>query len=171
MAFATRSFTRTIQFTRPNNTTLYTVADALSDNATSATVATFTLNGMAPTNGMGGVITGVSLYKSDQDLTGADFDLYLFDTAVDGTHFEDNAAHALSDAELQTCIGVIPLTAASHAVTAGMIAGDFYHRTNLDMHYECAAGSNVLYVVPIVRGAYTPAAQEQFTIRFYGRVG
>lgn len=163
-------FTRTIQFTRPNNTTQYTAADAVSDNATTATIATFTLSSMARGPGLGGRITGVSLHKTDQDLTGADFDLYLFDTAPLGTVFEDNAAHALTDANLQACVGVIPLLAASHAVTGGMISGDLYHRTNLDMAYGLTGSTPALYLVIIARGTYTPAAEEVFTIRFYGEM-
>ena len=72
-------FTRTLSFTRLANATQYTAGDAVSDNATTATVATFTLLDMRSGPGRGGRITGLSLYKSDQDLTGADFDIYLFD--------------------------------------------------------------------------------------------
>lgn len=164
-------FTKQIQFTRPNNTTQYTAGDAVSDNATSATVASFTLSGMATALGRGGRITNVTLHKSDQDLTGADFDIYLFDTAVAGTSFEDNAAHALTDAELQTCIGFVSLTAASHAVSGGMITGDLYSRSNLDWAYGFQGQTGTsLYVVVIARGTYTPAAQEVFTLRFGGEM-
>lgn len=165
-------FTKQIQFTRPNNSTQYTAGDAVSDNATSATVATFTLSDMARAPGLGGRITNVTLHKTDQDLTGADFDIYLFDAAVAGTSFEDNAAHALTDAELQTCIGFVSLTAASHAVSGGMITGDLYSRSNLDWAYGFSGTgtSTDLYVVVIARGTYTPAANEVFTIRFGGEM-
>lgn len=163
----TRRWVRTIQFTRPNNTTQYTAADAVSDDATTATVATFTLKGVAPTDAFGGKITGLTLHKSDHDLTAAAFDINFYDTAPAGANFEDNAEIALTDAENQKCIGFVELLAADGA---DMKTGDLWSKTNLDISYECAAGSTNLYVVVIARDTYTPAAQEVFTLRVAGEV-
>jgi len=168
MASGTRSFTKTITFNRPANTTQYAAGDGVSDNATTPTVATFTLKGMAPSYGMGGVITGVTLHKSDQDLTGADFDVYFFDTAVVATGFEDNAAIAITDAEWKTMVDFVQLTASSDGVS--VVTGDAFGKTNLDIHYRCAAESTDLYVVIVARGTYTPASAETFTLRVKGRV-
>lgn len=160
-------FTRTLTFTRLANTTQYTAGDAVSDNATTATVATFTLANMCSGKGGGGRIDSIVLHKSDQDLTAADFDIYLFDTAVDGANFEDNVAHGLTDAELATCLGFVALTAAADGIA--MTTGDLYHKTNLDWTYGLYAGTSI-YVVIIARGAYTPASAEVFTLRFSGEI-
>lgn len=163
MALSTKNFVAQIQFTRPADTTQYSVGDAISDDATTATVATFTLKGMSSRSNGGGKIKSVVLHKTDQDLTGADFDVYFFDTAPVGTNFEDNAAVALTDAEMQTCVGFVQLTAASDGVSMG--TGDLYNKTNLDLPYECKGNTTNLYAVVVARGTYTPASAEVFTIR------
>lgn len=161
-------FVRTVQFTRPSDTTQYTAGDAVSDNTTAATSATFVLKSMAPSNGMGGIINYVGLHKTDQDQTGADFDIYFFDTQPVNTGYEDNAAIAITDAEWAKCIGFVSLTASSDAVSVQN--GDLYGKSIPDLPYECAGGDSQLYVVVVARGTYTPASAEVFTLRVCGRV-
>lgn len=163
-----RSFTRTVQFTRPSDTTQYTAGDGVSDNTTTATSATFAMTGMAACEGMGGVIRAVTLHKSDQDQTGADFDVYFFDTQPANTGYEDNAAIAITDAEWARCVGFVSFTASTEA--RSVQNGDIYCKTNLDIAYQCVAGSRSLYVVVVARGTYTPASAEIFTIRVSGVV-
>lgn len=158
-----RPFVRTASFTRPNDTTQYAAGDAVSDDATTATAATFALPSMAAVAGMGGVIQSVTLHKTDVDAVGADFDIYFFSTQPGGTTYEDNAAEAITDAVFQTCVGFVALTAAANA--RSMALGDIYCRTNLNLVYECAAASTTLYFVIVARGTYTPAAQEVFTLK------
>ena len=164
----TRQFLRTVTFTRPADTTQYTAGDAVSDATTTATAATFVLTGMAANAHIGGKITGVSLYKSDQDQTGADFDVYFFDTQPAATGWDDNAAIAITDAEWKQCVGFVRLVASTDAVS--VVSGDLYHRTNLDLVYQCVSGSTLLYPVIVARGAYTPASAEVFTLRICGEV-
>lgn len=159
----TRQIMRTVSFTRPSDTTQYTAGDAVSDATTTATAATFVLTGMASMKGGGGKITGVWLHKSDQDLTGADFDVYFFDTQPVATGWDDNAAIAITDAEWKQCVGFVQLTAASDGLS--VVTGDLFGRTNLDMAYECVAGSTTLYPVIVARGTYTPASAEVITLR------
>ena len=163
-----RRFLRTVTFTRPSNTTQYSVNDAVSDNATTPTAATFVLPSVSPAIGLGGLIKSVYLFKSDQDQTGADFNLYLFDTQPAAAGYEDNALIAITDAEWATCVGFVALVATSDA--ASVDVGDAYHKTNLDWPFECVAGSTSLYSVLVARGTYTPASAEVFTIRIGGEV-
>lgn len=156
-----RPFVRTVAFTRPSDTTQYTAGDAVSDDTTTATAATFTLTSMASVAGMGGVIHSVTLHKTDQDLTGADFDIYFFTTQPGGTTYEDNAAIAITDAVLQTCVGFVSLTASADA--RSVVTGDLFCKTNLDLPYECVGGTSLYYVV-VARGTYTPASAEVFTL-------
>lgn len=157
-----RPFVRTITFTRPSDTTQYSAGDGVSDATTTATAATFVLPSMAHV-GMGGIIKSVMLHKSDDDLTGADFDIYFFDTQPVATGWDDNAALAITDAEWKNCIGFVALTGSSDG--RSVTTGNVYNKTNLDLPYECVAASNSLYVVVVARGTYTPASGEVFTIR------
>ena|SRR5690349_8639466 len=162
MTAPTKNFVAQIQFTRPSNTTQYTAGDAVSDDATTATIGSFTLKGVASRMNGGGKILSVLLHKTDQDLTGADFDVYFFDTAPSGANFEDNAAVALTDAEVQACVGWVALTAAADGVSMG--TGDLFGEPT-GIAYECKGGTTNLYVVIVARGTYTPASAEVFTLR------
>lgn len=159
-----RPTVRTAAFTRPADTAQYTANDAVSDNTTTATAATFTLSSMAAYDGGGGVLHSLSIHKTDQDLVGADFDVYLFSTQPVGTTYEDNAAIAITDAVFQTCVGVVEFTAAEHAKSP--VTGDYFYRTDLDVVYQCASSSTSLYFVVVARGSYTPASAEVFTLKF-----
>lgn len=169
MGNTTLPFCRVATFARPSNTTQYTAADAVSDNATTATASKFTLTGMAPAAGMGGVIHSVTLHKDDHDLTGADFDIYFFTTQPAGTTYEDNAAIAITDAVFATCIGFVALVGSTDG--RSVETGDIYCKTNLDIPYTCASGSNSLYYVIVARGTYTPADGETFTLTVGGVAG
>lgn len=149
---------RSATFTRPADTTQYTAGDSVADNATTPTAATFTLLGM----GNSGRITSVTLHKSDQDQTGADFDVYFFDTQPAAAGYEDNAAIAITDAEWKQCIGFVQLTAAADVVS--VVTGDLYNKTNLDLPYQTLTNNN-LYFVIVARGTYTPASAEAITLR------
>lgn len=157
-----QSWTRTQTITRPADTTQYADGDGVS-TATTGTILEFT--GVAGGKGLGGVITGVTLHKTDQDTTSAAFDLYFFDTTVAGTGFEDNVAIAITDAEWQTCVGFVAFVAADWR---NVVTGDVYNKTNLDLNYQCTDSTTSLYGVLVARDTYTPASAEVFTIRVTG---
>lgn len=161
---AKRTWTITQTITRPANTTQYADGDGVS-TATTGTILTFA--GVAPHVGMGGRITGLSVSKTDQDTTSAAFTLYLFDTTVVGTGFEDNVAIAITDAEWKTKFSSIVLVAADWE---NVVTGDTYTKTNLDSSYKCASDDTKIYGVLVARGTYTPASAEVFTIRLTGEV-
>ncbi len=167
MAGSNAHFTRTATWTRLGNTTQYTAADAVSDNATAATAATFTLKSMAGA-GMGGLIHSLTLHKSDHDLTGADFDIYFFSVQPAGTGYEDNVAIAITDAEWANCFGFVALVGSTDG--RSVENGDIYTKTNLDLPYECAKGDNSIYFVVVARGTYTPADSEIFTLTIGAKV-
>lgn len=157
-----RPFLRTASFTRPSDTTQYTAGDGVSDNTTSATSATFTLKSMGPIGGMGGIIHSVTLHKSDDDLTGADFDVYFFKAQPVNTGYEDNAAIAITDAEWQNCVGFVSFVGSTDG--RSVQNGNVYCKTNLDLPYEVADTDLALYFVVVARGTYTPASAEVFTL-------
>lgn len=163
---STIPWVRRITFTRPANTDIYTVGDAVSDNATTPTAATFVLTGLSTMTGSGGIIRSVSLYKSDQDLTAASFQINFFDTQPAAAGYEDNAAIAITDDEWKRCVGVVQLLTGTHGFTA--VTGDVYTRSGLDIPYQYAAGDSPLYVVITAAGTYTPASGEVFTLTVSG---
>lgn len=149
---------RSASFTRLSNTTQYAAGDAVSDDATTATAATFTLLGM----GNSGRINSVTLHKSDDDLTGADFDIYFFDTQPVGTGYEDNVAIAITDTEWQSCVGFVSFVGSTDG--RSVQNGNVYTKTNLDLPYQTLTNNN-LYFVIVARGTYTPASAEVVTLR------
>lgn len=151
---------RTASFDRPANTTQYTAGDGVSDDATTPTAMTFAK--VVTTDSIGGRIRSVVLHKTDQDLTSADFVLYLFDTAPAAVGFDDNGAIAITDAEWQACLGGIALAASDGK---SVVTGDIWSKTNLDLAFQCASGSRDIYGVLVADGTYTPASGETFTVR------
>ena len=91
----------------------------------------------------------------------------VFDTTVVVTGFKDNLIIAITDAEWQTCVGIVRFAAADGAT---VVTGDIWNKTNLDLSYKCAAGSTSLFGVMIARAGYTPASGEVFTFRVSGEV-
>lgn len=157
---------RRITFTRPADTTQYTAGDAVSDNATTPTAATFMLTGLSTQTDSGGVIRAVTLHKSDQDLTGASFRLYFFDTQPAAAGYEDNAAIAITDAEFKRCIGFVDLVTSTDIISC--VTGDIGCKSNLSLSYQYAAGNSPLYVVIVATGTYTPASEEVITLTVHG---
>ena len=159
---STIPWVRRITFTRPADTTQYTAGDAVSDNATTPTAATFLLSGLSTQTGSGGIIRSVSLYKSDQDLTTASFQVNFFDTQPAAAGWEDNAPIAITDAEWQRSIGMVQLLTGTHGFTA--VTGDIYTRSGLDLPYQYVTGDSPIYVVLTAAAAYTPASGEAITL-------
>lgn len=153
---------RRVDFTRPANTTQYSIGDALSDNATTPTAATFALSGLATSLDTGGVIKAVTLYKGDQDQTGASFQVNFFDTQPAAAGWEDNAAIAITDDEWKRTIGYVQLSASSDV--SNVVTGDAYCKSNLDLPYAYVTGTSPIYIVITLLGTYTPASAEPFTL-------
>ena len=146
--------------TRPADTTQYAVGDAISDNATTATAAgAFTLNFQGR---LGGAVTltDFTLHKSDQDQTGADFFLLLFDALPAVAGWEDNAASAITDAEMKTCKGVVKFDADDWCNCG---TGDI-QTVSKTIGIVCAADSTTTYGILIAGGTYTPASAEVLTL-------
>ena len=148
--------------TRPADTTQYTEGDAISDNATTATAAgAFTLDLLVQAGGSAR-ITDITLHKSDHDVTTATFWLLLFTTLPAVAGWEDNAALAITDAEMLECKAVITFPAASFA---NVITGDVQTVTlNSPIGIVCASGSSTIYGILVAGAAYTPASGEVFTV-------
>jgi hypothetical protein len=89
-----------------------------------------------------------------------DFELYLFDTTV--TMQNDNVAWAPSDAEMETCVGMISFPG-GYWRTAG--ANGIIEMDALSKSFNCGGASTTLFGILVARNAYVPASGEKFTIR------
>lgn len=152
-------------FIRPNDTTQYAAGDGLSNDATSATPMTF--SGTTLTDGGWGIIRGATLLQSAYSATPLDADLLLFTSSPTGTTFEDNAAAAVTDAQMADCVGIIFFdgSADGHAGTATAGTGGNLLQVKYDLRipFRNVADSRDLYGIYIARSTYTPIAVEVFT--------
>ena len=153
---------------RPNNTTQYTAGDVIDDVTLPAQVV---FDNAARFAGGTGRITD-ALFTSSANGTGVlagDFEFWLFDTVV-AAHEVDNVAFTPTDADLLNLVGIVQFTTGTvfeGTLTAGAGGNVAYMaaRTFLPIGFKCVALSKDLYGTLVVRNAYTPVANEIFTIR------
>lgn len=149
--------------TRPNDTTAYTAGDAVTDSTSAPTAIVFA--NCARANGAGGHITGVTMLDSANQATDGQFELWLFSGTSAPTATNDNAAFTPTDANLANCIGVFSLTTAfAGDATAGAGGNLIYQSEQGSRPFRCGASTTSLWGLLVVRNAYTPVAQEVFTI-------
>lgn len=140
--------------TRPADTTAYSAADALSDSTSAPVSGGFTFTGAARVSGGSGIITDACFASSNDPATRLSGELWIFNTAV--TNINDNAAFAVSDSEIKTCVGVIPFT----LFDAGN--NGFAQVQGLSMMFKCSGSANLRFLYR-VRNSYTPANAEVIT--------
>lgn len=163
-----RSRTINGSVTRPADTNVYAVGDAITDSTSAPTVLTF--SGCARINQGSGTILGATLIDSANQTTKGDFDLFLFDTTY--TVDNDNAAFTPTDAEMETAVGVISFLggfAKAGDATSGA-GGNLIYAGQLGAYndpivFQCGAASTSLFGALVARNAYTPVSGEKFTIR------
>ncbi len=146
--------------TRPSDTTQYTAGDGISDATTTATAAGYFTLDFGNENGGGMTLVDFTLHKSDHDVTTATFWLLLFDTVPALTGFDDNAALAITDAEMLNCKGSVIFAAADWI---NVITGDI-QTVWKTMGYVPLSTDNKLYGILVAGDAYTPASAEVFTL-------
>ncbi len=141
--------------TRPADTTAYAANDALSNSTSAPTTGGFTLSNAARQSGGSGIITDVIVTSSNDPATTLQGEIWIFDEAV--TNINDNAAFAVSDTEIKTCVGKVPFTLED--------AGNngFYHAQNLGIGFTCVGSADLRFLVR-VKNAYTPANAEVITV-------
>lgn len=140
--------------TRPADTNAYATNDALSDSTSAPTSGGFTFTNAARISGGAGLITDAIITTAADASTLLQGEIWLFNQAV--TNINDNAAFAVSDTEIKTCVGKIPFTLED--------AGNngFYHATCLNIGFTCSGTANLRFLVR-VKNAYTPVSAEVLT--------
>lgn len=150
----------TASFTRPSDTTAYTIGDVVCNSTSSPTILTFT--GMARANGGSGVIVGASLVLGSNPTTKPTYDLFLFDTSV--TIDNDNSAFTPTDAEMLKCVAVISLSVPTVGDASGTTTNCVYFAIPM-ASYVCDASATALYGVLVSRNAVTPTSADTYNLR------
>jgi len=138
-------------FTRPDNTTDYEANDVIGP--TEAGLMAFTPTARRP--GGSGLIASALLSIADPGAAGKEFRLWLFTDPVDPV--ADNAPFPLRAVDVAKSVGGIDLyaeTGGTGSDCAVAIA------TGINLPYVCAAESQSLYGILIVKSAWQPAAGE-----------
>jgi hypothetical protein len=125
--------TISVDITRPADTTAYAVNDALSNSTSAPTSGGFTFTGAARKSGGSCLITDLIVTSSNDPATPIQGELFIFNTSV--TNINDNAAFAVSDSEIKTCIAILA---------------------------TCSGSADLRFLVR-VKNAYTPANAEVLT--------
>ena|SRR3990167_2457385 len=152
-------------FTRPSDTTTYAAGEVVGPTA-GAAVMTFT--NCARLNGGSGNITHAILVDGANvpGLPGS-FELWLFDITF--TPDADNAVFTPTDAELLTCIGVIPMSLGYAGDATSGIGGNRVYMGTVDrpIPFVCGASSRNLFGTLVTRNAYVPVSAETFDARLF----
>lgn len=150
-------FTASTDVTRPADTTTYAAGDAISDSTSAPTTGGFTLSNMGAASGGSGVITDIWIASSNPAATTAlQGELWIFDTAV--TAVNDNAAFAISDAEVKTGLAVVPF------LTTTDTNNSWAHVQGLAIGYTCVGSANLRFLLK-AKNAYPPISGEVITVR------
>lgn len=145
----------TTDVTRPADTTAYAAGDAISNSTTAPTTGGFTFSSAARKSGGSGIITDVIVTSSNDPATRLSGEIFFFNQAV--TNINDNAAFAVSDTEIKTCVGVVPFT----LFDAGN--NGLAHLTGLNILFTCVGSADLRFLLR-ARNAYTPASAEVITV-------
>jgi hypothetical protein len=144
--------------TRPADTTAYASGDAIADSTSAPTTGGFTLSSVASASGKLVMINDIFITSSKAStLQGW---LYIFNQAA--TANNDNAAFALSDADLQNAIAIL-----SFGMTAEP-SNSWAHLQGLGIVAACVGTANLRFLLKTA-AAYTPDNAEVFTIRAKGQ--
>lgn len=148
------------EFTRPADTTAYTVGD-LVGNATSGAVP-LTIAGCARVNGGSGYIVRAALITDLKSITPS-FRVHVFNAAP--TQSNDNAAYRALYADISKRVGEFAIgpmgTPADTTNSTLSRAVDM----NLRLPFVCAAGSTSLLFLFEALTAFTPANAQKFTLQ------
>lgn len=146
-------------FTRPNDTTQYAAGDLVANSTTAGSVAQMS---WAFQNQIW--IRKVRIHKSDPDVTGAAFRLWLHNDSAVTFSNGDNGAASIATSTLAIADVLDGLDVTVDASLGG--AGDLGFATFDRGIY--LTPSNTVYGFLEARGTYTPGAQEVFTVTLYG---
>lgn len=151
---------------RPDDTTQYAAGDVVANSTSAPTPILFT--NLTRSNSGSNTIYSAMLIDNSNPTTKGEFELWLFSAAP--TMDNDNAVFTPTEAELATLVGIIDFPTAVVGNAAADAAGNLVYPgksiSGDDFELKIRAGTalKTLYGVMVVRNAYTPIAEEEFTI-------
>lgn len=160
LGFVSTPTTISATVTRPADTIAYAANDCWSDSTSAPTSGGFTLTGMSRASGGSGVIRDAVITSSADPATTLQGEIWIFDTSV--TAVNDNAAFALSDADVLKLVCVIPFTLATTVAGSGTNSASII--TNINKMFTCVGSANLRFLVK-VKNAYTPISGEVLQVR------
>lgn len=167
------------QFTRPTDTTPYSIGDALANSSTAASVVPIEFK-VAKENGGAGLIIGAQLL-TDSATAFAAIRLHLFNRKpfADAGYQADNSAIALTYAAMRAGnadqaidgdnisphgvpnkLPIIDFTTFTAQTSSAMSIGQC---DQTELPFVCAPNSKLIYGLLEVRAAFTPANGQSFT--------
>lgn len=143
-------------FTRPNDTTAYASGDLVANSTTAGSVAPlqFTVGRIA---GGTGRIGRARVQKSGTTITNCALALKLY-TAAPTVANGDNGAWSSTGAA--TLIGTIPVTV-DQVLSDGAVG---FGASTATIHFDLGSTATKVYGLLVATAAYTPAAEEVFTV-------
>lgn len=155
------SFRTSATFTRPADTTQYAAADLVANSATAGSVTLMTF--AFPSSGRPIWLRRIKITKSDPDVTGAVFRLWLHkDSAVT---FSNGDNGALSIASSSLAIGDVIVTS-DVTIAASLTGAGDVATTTFDPGLHLLPAT--VYGFLEARGTYTPGSEEVFVVELTG---
>jgi hypothetical protein len=142
-------------FTRPNDVTAYTSGDIVANSATAGSVTPLSFD-LPRAAGRGGMIRRARLRKSGTGVTSAVFRIHLYRASPITVANGDNGA--FSTDQVANYVGKIDITV-DQAFTDGA-SGNGVPAIGSEINFA----ADTYYALVEARGAYTPVAQEVFTL-------
>jgi len=155
-------FKYTASITRPNNATQYAAGDVIGTASTH--VLSFASNLIA--KGANKFLYRAHIVSSESPATAPQLELWLFNKAPAAQ--ADNAAFAVTDAEMLQLLGVIPMATSYVGLASGNRFIDSDSSTPIVWNADSVGSTSDLFGVLVVRNTYTPVANEVFTVDVFG---
>lgn len=149
------------EFTRPANTTAYTVGDMVSADA-AATTPNLSFASCASDIAGSGYIVGARVRTDKKDMAAA-LRLWIF-SASDATVVGDNVAGQILWANRAKVVGYIDLPTSGTGADSTNSTGAFAQNFDVRIPFTCGAASQALYGVLEARTAFTPASGQGFYV-------
>lgn len=151
--------------TRPADTTAYASGDLAANSTTAASVTSMSFS-IGTVNGGGFSVRRARIKKSGTSTTNASFRLHLF--TVDPASLASGIANgdngAFSTKGVSGYLGAFDVTVGQAFVDGAAGIGAPISGAGTEVNGECGSTSQTIYGLLEVRGAYTPASAEVFTV-------
>lgn len=149
-------------FTRPADTTAYTIGDLVANSTTAGSVAPLSLT-VTQVNGGTAMLRRCTLRKSGTGITGASFRVHVYNK-VSAIVCANGDNGAWSTDSVASYLGSFDVTM-DKAFTDGA-SGQGVPTSGIEMSVKIPAGATTLQCLLEARSAYTPASGEIFTLSF-----